>query len=294
MKKTLFTLILFLPAFCFQAFSQSKDNAELLKMYQEDQSARLVSDINWKVLSVQDRLRERRVYELLKEGKIVTGKDYYHSAMIFQHGADTVASSIAVRHMKKAVALDPTVNKWLLAAAIDRDLMRRDQAQIYGTQYVKMKGEERWKRYKMDSTRVTDADRKFYGVETLAEQRQKEREMNLTGIAAYHKTSKSIAETVAFIRTEKKKGYQSEYNVSENEINNFGYELMNAGTLKEALEIFRLNTEMYPASFNAFDSYGEGLLKDGQKEAGLEAYRKSLLLNPENENAKSVLKSARL
>jgi hypothetical protein len=39
--------------------------------------------------------------------------------------------------MKKAIELDPTINKWLLAAAIDRDLMSRSKSQIYGPNMLK-------------------------------------------------------------------------------------------------------------------------------------------------------------
>src|SRR5688572_28706226 len=105
MKKQIYTQLFFL--FCFlTAFSQTKDNAELQKMYDDDQRSRSVSNIDWRALSKADSLREARVYELIKQGKIVTGKDYYNSAMIFQHGRDTVASRMAVEHMRKAIALD--------------------------------------------------------------------------------------------------------------------------------------------------------------------------------------------
>ncbi|MFA5298037.1 MAG: hypothetical protein WC389_07495 [Lutibacter sp.] len=125
-------LLLFL--FPLAVFSQI-DNSDLQKMYNEDQGSRMVKDIDWTVLSKQDKERESCVYELIKSGQIVTGKDYYNSAMIFQHGNDTLASSMAVKQMRKAIELDTTINKWLLAAAIDRDLMRRQKPQIYGTQY---------------------------------------------------------------------------------------------------------------------------------------------------------------
>ena len=43
--------------------------------------------------------------------------------MIFQHGADSSAFGMAVKHMRKAIKKDTTLNKWLLTAAIDRDLL---------------------------------------------------------------------------------------------------------------------------------------------------------------------------
>ena len=191
MKTTNFLNIVFLILFPFTAFTQI-DNSELQKMYDSDQSSRMLKDIDidWKLLSKQDKEREIRVYEMIKAGQITTSKDYYNSAMIFQHGNDTIASAMAVKHMKKAIELDSTINRWLLAAAIDRDLMRRKKPQIYGTQYVIYNGETKWKRYEIDTTQVTDEQRKFYNVETLAEQLVKEREMNLASISEFY--SKSI------------------------------------------------------------------------------------------------------
>lgn len=60
-------------------------------------------------------------------------------------------------------------------------------------------------------------------------------------------------------------------------------------TPEEALKIFKVNTEIYPKAFNTFDSYGECLLKLGRREQAISAYQQSLILNPANANAKSVL-----
>jgi tetratricopeptide (TPR) repeat protein len=288
MKATKFMKFLILLFFPLTVFSQT-DNSELQKMYNEDQNSRMAKDIDWTVLSKQDKERESRVYEFIKLGQIVTGKDYFNSAMIFQHGSDTIASSMAVKHMKKAVELDTKIDKWLLAAAIDRDLMNRQKPQIYGTQYVKNKGETKWKRYNIDTTQVTDEERKYYHVETLAQQLTMERNMNLMPISDFHFKSNSIKKTIKFIKDEYNKGLKSNYNISENELNDFGYELMKSKKVNEALEIFTLNTKLYPNGFNTFDSLGECLLLLGKKEEGIEAYKRSLQLNSENENARKII-----
>lgn len=88
-------LLLFSPAI----FSQTTDNTLLQKMYDEDQSSRASSDIDWIQLTKSDSIREKRVYELINAGQIKTGKDYYHSAMIFQHGKDSIAYGMAVKQM---------------------------------------------------------------------------------------------------------------------------------------------------------------------------------------------------
>ena len=270
-------------------YAQPSDNIELQNMHDEDQRARTSSNINWMVLSKQDSLREVRVYEFIKEGKIVTAKDYYNSAMIFQHGRDTLASSMAVKHMKKAIELDSTMNKWLLAAAVDRDLMRRGKPQIYGTQFVMEHGETKWKRYKIDSTKVTDEERREYGVETLAEQKVKEYEMNLLSLADYYATTNSIDKTIELIKTEFKKKKEAEYNVSEIGLIMFGDQLMNSEKNEDALKILRLNTELYPSGYRAFYMYGDCLVKVNRRDDAIKAYQKSSELAPTNEKIKKKL-----
>jgi len=154
------------------------DNIELIEIYQKDQSERQVENIDWEILLQQDSLREIRVKQLLDSNNVRTSLDYHNAAMIFQHGLDTFASGMAVRLMRKSVELDSTTNKWLLAAAIDRDLMRRNEPQIYGTQYVKMGNDALWELYKLDSTKIIDSVRIEYNVETLAEQRETVKSMN--------------------------------------------------------------------------------------------------------------------
>lgn len=78
---------------------------------------------------------------------------------------------------------------------------------------------------------------------------------------------------------------------NEFEINEWGYRIMANGILKNAVEIFKLNTHLFPTSGNAFDSYGEALLKDGKKEEAIKAYQKSIALSPDNEHGKKVLET---
>lgn len=282
-------LALLLIAFSNYIFAQ-KDNSELQKMYNEDQSSRMVKNIDWTVLSKQDKERENRVFEMIKAGEIVTGMDYYNSAMIFQHGNDTIASSMAVSHMKKAIELDSRINKWLLAAAIDRDLMRRKKPQIYGTQYVSNNTTNgKFVRYQIDSTKVTDAERKAYNVETLKEQVEKERLMNLKSLVELTTKPTILKDNIKLIKSEFKKGKNSTYNVSESQINSYGYDLLKNNKTNEALEIFKLNTVLYPNAWNTYDSLGEILLQLNKKTEAYKNYQKSLDLNPQNENARKIL-----
>ncbi|WP_069660868.1 tetratricopeptide repeat protein [Arcticibacter eurypsychrophilus] len=288
LNKNLYRIVI-LFLFPLATYSQETDNVELKNMFDQDQSARMVSNIDRNKLNNEDSLHRARVYELIKQGAIVTGKDYFHSAMVFQHGRDSVAYGMAVKYMKKAVEMDSTVDRWLLAAAIDRELTSRNKPQIYGTQYMKRSADAKWESFEIDTTKVTDQERRYYQVPTLAEQREAVRNWNLPTIAEYNRTSSDIDKTISLIKAEKEKGIKSAYNVSETSINDFGYELMSSGKINDALKVFVINTELYPTKFNTWDSLGECLLKLNRKEEGLAAYRKSLKLSPGNKNAVKVL-----
>lgn len=262
------------------------DNAELQEIYDEDQGDRKVAEIDWSVVSVRDSLRQVRVYEMLEEGLVQTAQDYKNAAMVFQHGRDIAASEMAVSLMRKAIELNPEMNKWLLAAAIDRDLMRKGEPQIYGTQYRREHGGP-WELYEIDPSKVTDEERREYNVETLAEQQEKVKKMNKKKLSEFLKEGKSIDEVVAFCQSEDLK--ESEYDLSEYAINNLGYELLEENKEADALKIFEMNTQLYPDAFNTHDSLGECLVKMGKVKEGIAAYKKSLELNPKNDNATKVL-----
>jgi CubicO group peptidase (beta-lactamase class C family) len=80
------------------------------------------------------------------------------------------------------------------------------------------------------------------------------------------------------------------YYIDEREFNWLGYDLLRADFNQLAIEVFKINTILFPKSFNVYDSFAEALLKTGKKEEAILMYKKSLLLNPNNEGAKEMLK----
>lgn len=66
----------------------------------------------------------------------------------------------------------------------------------------------------------------------------------------------------------------------ESVMNQAGYERLQAGQTKDAVALFMLNVDAYPASANAQDSLGDGYLADGQNDRALAASRKCLELLP--------------
>ncbi len=79
------------------------------------------------------------------------------------------------------------------------------------------------------------------------------------------------------------------YAVNEGEMNDAGYQLLQEGKIKEAIEIFKINVESFPKSGNVYDSLGEGYLKDGDKNSAIINYKKSIELDPKNVAGKKVL-----
>lgn len=67
---------------------------------------------------------------------------------------------------------------------------------------------------------------------------------------------------------------------TENELNLYGYQVMNQGDINKAIEIFTLNTKRHPESANVWDSLGEGYVTKGDKKNAIDNFKKSLSLNP--------------
>ena len=166
----------------------------------------------------------------------------------------------------------------ILAAAIDRDLLSRNKPQIYGTQYY-IKQDGTWELRTIDTTKVTDADRIEYGVETLAQQRELVKQMNKLSLMKILDLYESIDTVIQYIKSTV--SHESPYDLSEYGINALGYHLLSLDKDSQALKIFKLNTELYPEGANAYDSYGECLLKLGDTARAVIAYKKSLELYPD-------------
>jgi tetratricopeptide (TPR) repeat protein len=72
-------------------------------------------------------------------------------------------------------------------------------------------------------------------------------------------------------------------------LNNLGYKYLSEDKKTEAIEIFKLNAEEYPESWNVFDSLGEAYMKNGDKKLAIKSYKKSIKLNPENTDGEEML-----
>jgi tetratricopeptide (TPR) repeat protein len=77
---------------------------------------------------------------------------------------------------------------------------------------------------------------------------------------------------------------------TEMQLNLTGYKLLGKDQVDRAIEVFELNTRLFPESYNTWDSLAEGYMKKGDKEKAVKYYQKSITLNPENTNAKNMIK----
>lgn len=103
------------------------------------------------------------------------------------------------------------------------------------------------------------------------------------------KNIKELGITEALVKFNENKSTEN-YALRESEMNNVGYELLQSGKVKEAIEVFKLNVNAFPKSANVYDSLGEAYMKDGNKELAIENYKKSVELNPGNQGAIDMLK----
>ena len=141
----------------------------------EDQADRKNGTIDSETVT-RDAGRREKVLEELRSGRIRTANDYYHAAMVFQHGesADDIrlAFSLAwagaqmnTRHKDRA--------RWLSAAAWDRIMMRLQKPQWYGTQYVADDPNSEFRLYRIDEDAVTDQERRRLNVPVLSEAKKR-------------------------------------------------------------------------------------------------------------------------
>lgn len=164
------------------------DNQLLARVYAEDQADTERNAVRFEggerptreMLSnfppelAEDVARLVAVDSIRAAGGIQTANDYYHAAMVYQHGADSTSYRLAYEHARRAVEKDPehAKAKWLSAAAWDRYLDELGRPQWYGTQYRCQDGVRRL--LPVEDGRVTDAERVALGVPTLAEARARE------------------------------------------------------------------------------------------------------------------------
>lgn len=154
-------------------------NAELYELYTADQADRKADDVDWDAVSKRDEARRVRAAEILAADGAKVSIDYYHAAMVYQHGKGTEDIAKAHELALKALSIEPVHEKarWLAAASEDRLLMREGKPQKWGTQFHKATETGPWELWKVDPT-ITDEERKKWNVPSLAEAQARADRMN--------------------------------------------------------------------------------------------------------------------
>ncbi len=77
--------------------------------------------------------------------------------------------------------------------------------------------------------------------------------------------------------------------INENNLNSLGYRYLSKEEFDKAINVFKINIELYPKSSNTYDSTGDAYSKMKDTVAAIEYYKKSLTINPENRSSKRAL-----
>jgi CubicO group peptidase (beta-lactamase class C family) len=116
--------------------------------------------------------------------------------------------------------------------------------------------------------------------------------MRLNGIAALRARLRGKDYATAGQAAEALKREDPAFRLGEGELNDWGYRLLRGGGRKpfQAIELFKLNTVLYPDSGNTFDSLADAYGVVGDKPRAIENYRRSVALDPGNTHAIEQLK----
>lgn len=168
----IFVLLCIVLPWLAAAGPSAAQNPELAAIHEADQAARSrPAEIDWATLLPEERKRRERVLQLLRDGTVQAAADYYHAAMVFQHGEslDDIRLAHALSTIAMSLAPDEQRYRWLTAASWDRIMTLQLQPQWYGTQF--QGNQDGMFLYPVAEGAVSDSDRQAMQVPTLAEAR---------------------------------------------------------------------------------------------------------------------------
>jgi hypothetical protein len=163
-------------------------NQELRDLFLADQADRRANTAYdtpeyWR-LRARDAQRRQRVKELLVQDVVSAPDDYFHAALILQHGdtLEEIWQAHALAQRAAELGATPSMgakdSRWLAAAALDRWLMYQGKPQQYGTQFVP--DGTRWRLWDVDPA-TTDEARAANHVPSLQEQLQQAERLTQEG-----------------------------------------------------------------------------------------------------------------
>src|SRR3989337_2290265 len=108
-------------------------NEELKALYKADVNER--KKLGSSKVGADEELLEH-VKEIIDSGGLKVAKDFYHAALIFQHGEASKDFQKANELARKAMEMGDERAKWLFAASLDRWLLSVGKPQKFGTQFI--------------------------------------------------------------------------------------------------------------------------------------------------------------
>lgn len=72
-------------------------------------------------------------------------------------------------------------------------------------------------------------------------------------------------------------------------LNRAGYTFLQDNNIKKAIDVFKVNAELYPTDANVWDSLGEAYLENGDNEKALESYKKAVSIDREMSSALKII-----
>lgn len=146
-------------------------NGELKELYEEDVKEREgigSFQAEGEELLKHDRARRRKTYAIIENGGLKVSEDFYHAALIFQHGETSDDYNKANELAQKAMEMGDDRAKWLYAATLDRWLLSIGRAQKFGTQFERNESGD-WELAQPIDDSVTDEERARYNVPPFSE-----------------------------------------------------------------------------------------------------------------------------
>ena len=111
------------------------DVQELCTLTREDQDDRTKQPIDWDRVTVRDRARRSAVTELIRSRPMRTAGDYFHAALVMQHGEkweDFAAAHILSTRGLQLAPSDQNLQR-MVAASWDRMMHAMGHSQWFGT-----------------------------------------------------------------------------------------------------------------------------------------------------------------
>jgi cyanophycinase len=181
----------------------------------------------------------------------------------------------------------------LLGIGIDEDtaiVVRGNRFEVIGNNYVAIYDSTFWSAEKNSITTLTPGTPKFYFLGKGMRYNLGKRCVIQPITIPLRTILREEGIDAVMQKYQELKNQTERYFVDRRALNAYGYMLLRAEKYKEAIEIFQLNVEQNPNSWEVYDSLGEAYMKSGNKKQAALNYIESLQLNSQNENALEMLK----